>query len=208
MGTRGAIGVVINGQTKVVYNHFDSYPDAVGADVVDFLHDSFTKLGPEGALTWLREKAIAFEKVKTPEPTPDDIVRLAKYARQRNGPDSEVEWYDLLRDAQGELGKTLEAGVYECAREFLDDGLFCEHAYIVNLDEETLEYYEGFFQLNPRIGPDERGRYWKEESRGGHGYGPVVLLETFKLSEITEPQVVVERMKAVRAEKAKEPEDG
>lgn len=200
MGTRGAIGFFINGETKVAYNHFDSYPDAVGADVVDFLADTYKKLGPADALAWLREKATAFAPTKTEKPTPDDIVRLAKYARQRDL-DSDVEWYDLLRNAQGDLGKALDAGVFEDARYHLDDGLFCEHAYIVNLDEETLEYYEGFFKFNPRTGPTERGRYWTEEQVRSNDYGSVVLLETFKLSEITEPQVVVERMKAVRAEK-------
>lgn len=208
MGTRGALGFIVNGETKVCYNHFDSYPDAVGYDVVEFLDATFKKHGPTGGIVWLRQKATELQEVKTDKPTPDDIVRLAKYARQRNDFDPNIEWYDLLRHTHGKLGMILDAGVYECSLDFLNDGLFCEHAYIVNLDEETLEYYEGFFKYKPLSGPSERGRYWKEDTSGKEDYGPVVLLETFKLSEITEPQVVIERMKAVRAVKEKEPAHG
>ena len=37
MGTRGAIGWSKGGVTKVTYNHFDSYPDGLGLDVVKYL---------------------------------------------------------------------------------------------------------------------------------------------------------------------------
>ena len=34
MGTRGAIGFRLDGVDKVAYNHFDSYPSGLGADVL------------------------------------------------------------------------------------------------------------------------------------------------------------------------------
>lgn len=42
MGTRGFIGLIIAGKRHAVYNHFDSYPDGLGRDVVRFIN-SLTK---------------------------------------------------------------------------------------------------------------------------------------------------------------------
>ena len=36
MGTRGAYGFRKNGEDKVTYNHFDSYPDGLGSSVMQF----------------------------------------------------------------------------------------------------------------------------------------------------------------------------
>src|SRR5688572_15254939 len=37
MGTRGFMGVVIDGEMKIGYMHWDSYPDGVGKDVLETL---------------------------------------------------------------------------------------------------------------------------------------------------------------------------
>ena len=37
MGTRGAFGFLVDGETKVTYNHWDSYPSGLGQDLVDTL---------------------------------------------------------------------------------------------------------------------------------------------------------------------------
>ena len=36
MGTRGILGFRKNGLDKLAYNHFDSYPEELGANVVKF----------------------------------------------------------------------------------------------------------------------------------------------------------------------------
>ena len=36
MGTRGALGFKINGEYKVTYNHFDSYMEGLGKEVISF----------------------------------------------------------------------------------------------------------------------------------------------------------------------------
>ena len=65
---------------------------------------------------------------------------------------------------------------------FLVDSLFCEYAYIVNLDENVLEFYVGFNK-----DPNAKGRYAKlsdpiviDESRRYYG---VALKKTFPLDE-------------------------
>jgi len=37
MGTRGSFGFRIKTKDKLAYNHFDSYPDGLGASVCDFM---------------------------------------------------------------------------------------------------------------------------------------------------------------------------
>jgi hypothetical protein len=40
MGTRGTWGFVLDDREKLTYNHFDSYPDGLGADLLNWLRDS------------------------------------------------------------------------------------------------------------------------------------------------------------------------
>lgn len=35
MGTSGLFGFVYNGKYYVVYNHYDSYPDGLGQDIIN-----------------------------------------------------------------------------------------------------------------------------------------------------------------------------
>ena len=37
MATRGAFGLTHKGQTKMIYNHYDSYPEGLGRDFVDWI---------------------------------------------------------------------------------------------------------------------------------------------------------------------------
>lgn len=37
MATRGSFGLTHKGQTKMIYNHWDSYPDGLGREFVDWI---------------------------------------------------------------------------------------------------------------------------------------------------------------------------
>lgn len=37
MSTRGAYGFRIDGQDKITYNHFDSYPDSLGVNLLQWM---------------------------------------------------------------------------------------------------------------------------------------------------------------------------
>ena len=52
MGTRGAWGFKLNGENKITYCHFDSYPSGLGMDVVKTL----TKIINENKMDSLKEK--------------------------------------------------------------------------------------------------------------------------------------------------------
>ncbi len=157
MGTRGAIGFWKDGEHKVTYNHFDSYPDGLGNDVLTFVN-KYT----------VNELNMAFEKIKLIEegskPTEEQIKQCEKYTDLAVSNQSTTDWYCLLREAQGDLEAYANAGFMPNNQEFLNDSLFCEWAYIINLTNDVLEVYKGFQQSKPEgryseAPPNEQGYY-------------------------------------------------
>lgn len=139
MGTRGSFGFRVNGQDKLMYNHFDSYPSGLGLDVLAFLKGT--------NLDTLTKKVAKLEPVnnKVP-PTPEQIAKCTKAGTVNLSVSerSTKDWYCLLRNAQGDFKKLLKVGLFEPANNFILDSLFCEWAYIANLDTGKLEVYQGF----------------------------------------------------------------
>lgn len=60
---------------------------------------------------------------------------------------------------------------------FIKESLFCEYAYIINLDNMTLEFYNGF-QRKPQYG----NRFGSDSNN--HGYFPCRLVGIFKIFDI------------------------
>lgn len=171
MGTRGAIGVRQDGDLFVTYNHFDSYPEGLGADMVAFCRD----LSAE-KLEILKERFKHVVIVRSDDvPTEEDQKRYVEagfYDSSVSGRTTE-EWYCLLRNLQGMryLQAVLDG---ECqhwidSKEFLKDSLFCEYAYLINLDDGTLEFYEGFNKEPDKNSPLP----FKQEPDKDDGYYPV-----------------------------------
>ena len=192
MGTRGALGFRIDGKDKIAYNHFDSYPSGLGAAVAKFLvKAASTRAG----LARLQAKARLLQAIpKDSKPTPEDIKRCAKYTDLGVSNQSTDDWYCLLRNAQGNPAAMLQVQKYEDSASFMLDSLFCEYAYIINLDENVLEFYRGFQDL-----PHDKGRYAKDLSmmnaklaENRSTYFPVALLRTFRLNRI--PKSIVALM--------------
>lgn len=172
MSTRGAFGVRIDGQDKVTYNHSDSYPSGLGEDI----------LGVTEALLVDRPKfermARALRPVdKSKLPSPEDINYLRPWTNLQVSEQSTQDWYCLLRNTQGDLEAVLEAGLYEDGIKFMGDSLFCEYAYIINLDEDVLEAYKGF-QKEPSA-----SRF--EASRPESGYYAVKLMGVMPLNSLS-----------------------
>lgn len=145
MGTRGAVCLVVDGTEKVIYNHWDSYPDGLGEGVASWLRDS---LADEDAA---RHAVQSLQPVDaTVDPTAEDFERYGEF----HDPNVSTgkDWYSLLRHTQGNLPMTLKAGLYEPSPDFPLDSLFCEWAYVVDFDARQFEVYEGFRQTPPTDG--------------------------------------------------------
>jgi hypothetical protein len=181
MGTRGMWGYVIEGEEKFAYNHFDSYPSCLGAELLEHVRGA--------DLDDLREKSRALQLVTDETPPTleqqERMVALGAYdgAVSTGRP---TEWYSLLRNTQGDPELTLKAGLMEDGHEFAIDSLFCEWAYVIDLDAGQFEVYEGF-----QKSAHDRGRFADRADPGllngsadGRTYYPVALVAQWPLDAL------------------------
>ena len=179
MGTRGFVGFVVDGTEKIAYNQFDSYPDGLGVDVLEWLRSAAADVAS------LRERATALRVVQSDtEPTAEDVERLAGFADLKVSTKDPREWYVLLRETQGEPALMLQAGVIEDASHFPLDSLFCEWGYLVDLDAETFEVYQGFQQSPHRKGRFAGRRGPMRAGLIGGAYRPVALAKSWPLDKL------------------------
>ena len=160
MGTRGLFGFRKNGQDKAVYNHYDSYVEGLGKDFLSFI------LLNREALDGFFEKIHEINPRTSPSP---EVIDYCKEMGWYNGSVSEQspqDWYCLLYGLQGlkewQRCIDLKKDVFiENYIHFIKDSLFCEYAYIYDIDTHTLEFYKGF-----QTEPDEKNRYGVQEDGG------------------------------------------
>lgn len=161
MGTRGLYGFRKNEQDKTSYNHFDSYPEGLGADVLKFIQNHSV-----AEMNEFYDRIIMVNEDATPTDEQKENCRKNGFVNLNVSNQSENDWYCLLRNVQGYL-----VDLYKCEfpymidnSDFIKDSLFCEYAYIINLDTNVLEFYKGW-QHVPQDGnrygevPDENGYY-------------------------------------------------
>lgn len=192
MGTRGAIGFVLDEKWYVTYNHFDSYPSYLGMNVLEFC---------KSVDDWevLKKRVRNLTLVDEDIPVPADLVeKYSCYGQTDMGgvriaAGTLENWYNLLRQIQGvQTLHEIYVGNLEHMIDnhlFMGDSLFCEWAYIIDLDEMGLRVYKGFNKdapnpykfnfLPPDIDPNQTLDYSKE-------YYPVKLLYTYNLAKLPE----------------------
>ena len=185
MGTRHLIAVQYNGEYKIAqYGQWDGYPSAQGVEVLKFIsnNDYLEKL--KSKLPNVR--FIDDEKDK------DFIESYNKSAPEYpNNLDSRTPeqkmWYESYMSRN--LGfRILENIANSQDKEillnnritFAADSLFCEYAYVVDLDSETFEIYRGF-QKSP---PAQGERFANLEVDKGSEYFQVTLVKKYDLSNL------------------------
>ncbi len=179
MGTRGIMGIRIDGRDKFAYNHFDSYPSGLGDAIVKDIRKIQQR---PYSWEWLEGKARALKTVKeNTKPSPTQQKAFSRYADVSVSRQSRTDWYCLLRNLQGDLIGTLEAGIMVDSKDFIYDSLFCEWAYVVNIDDALFEIYKGFQQEK-----HSSGRYARHKvmASAGSTYYPCALISTFSLAQI------------------------
>lgn len=156
MGTRGAWGFKCDGEYKVTYNHFDSYPEGLGKTVAEFVANH--------TIDELQEVAHNIEMVQSDKkPTPEQEQRLQKWEKETGisvsdtsvgGEEANGTWYQLLRKSQG-VPELYTKGLPFMTDdiEFLYDSIWCEYAYIIDIDDMVLRFYTGF-NKNPNAQGD------------------------------------------------------
>lgn len=186
MGTRNLICVVKDGEYKVAqYGQWDGGPSGQGSDCVDFILGEGNLEKLKGNLSKIRfldregkDKDFLEEYNKnTPEYIGDPDFRTPE----------QVYWWsnymsrDLGADILSSISKSTDDEILIDTRaSFAKDSLFCEWAYVLNLDSDELEIFQGFNTSKL----DESERFYFEETP--EEYYPVRLLKKFKFSELTD----------------------
>ena len=188
MGTRNLTCVQKDNKLIVAkYCQWDGYPDGQGRTVVDFILNKFDKVlflkkirnVSDMTTEELDEKWV--ECGAEPDTSGVNMTVSAKF--KANYPylhrDMGGEILEYIQNLEGEL-KIL------FSKDFAIDSLFCEYAYVLNLDEDTLDFFTGFNTDGPQRNiffdpeTDELERKKHRETI----YYPVKKMETFTFDEI------------------------
>lgn len=190
MGTRNLTAVMMDGNYKIAqYEQWDGYPSGQGITILKFLAGVGNIEKLKAALKRCRflddnqdKEFIAEYDANAPAWSTDPDNRTHKQKR----------WFNLYihRDIGGKILENIansedaEILLYNSI-DFAGDSLFCEYAYVVDLDKGTFEVYEGF-NKEP-LAADERFSGYPisevAESRSSMYY-QVKHIATFQLSEL------------------------
>jgi hypothetical protein len=183
MGTRGLIGFRSKDKDYLTYNHFDSYPESLGVSILEELEamdlDKLKKA--------VNKLVLVNEDSK---PTFEQRLDIAKEFWDLSVGDQTPEsWYCLMRNAQGQLMPYYSGKLKYMidSHNFILDSLFCEWAYIVNLDTMKLEVWRGFQKE-----PQEGSRYVKDKTKDKlvaakilpEEYYPCALVKEYPLKKL------------------------
>lgn len=189
MGTRNLTAVYVGGEYKIAqYGQWDGYPEGQGMTCLNFA---------KKFLTNKIDRETFAEKVRACSWIADEETER-RNAKIRNG---EVKnwkkvWPELSRDtgadilelvARSENGLMLHNNI-----DFAADSLFCEWAWVIDLDAGTFEGYRGFNQTH-ELTPDDRFYFLVEKEE--HGYKAITLAAKWSLDELPENDDFLEAFK-------------
>lgn len=178
MGTRGTTAVIKDGEFKIAqYGQWDHYITGQGMTALNFLNG-------EGNVEALRK---AVDEVTYP--TKEDIAAALKSVGSEDGwvtmeqGNAFDKIYPALSRNHGAkiLNMVANEGVREIQKDetFPMDSLFCEGAYVVDLDNNVFEVYTGFQTTKAK------GRFVESVTEANKdGYWPVTLLGSFPLDDL------------------------
>ena len=187
MGTRHLICVVSNEEYKVTqYGQWDGYPEGAGKVVLNFLRRDFVLDKFKKGLRNLYYNTPEQSKQEWMEcgvdPGDDsgmvglDIAERHKQQYPQNSRDTGAKILEIIQNLDAPMG-------IEDSLAFAGDSLFCEWAYVIDLDKNTFEAYKGFNEYPLVVG--ERFSFLSPETSQDDGnYYPVRLIATFDLREL------------------------
>jgi hypothetical protein len=209
MGTRNLIAVYLNGEYCIAqYCQWDGYPEGQGKDVLAFcrklqgkeVYDRFvrqlktTVWIEEEKLNQLWKEAGADERGMIEYNLAKEFSkRYPQFSRDTGAGILDWVYYGNHNLEQLELSNGIT---------FAGDGLFCEWAYVLDLDKNQLEVYKGFHQGD--INSEER---FANFERGPNSkYTPVKLRQAWSLEALPSEEDFIEtfRKEDVEQESAEE----
>lgn len=187
MGTRNLTMVISGGEVKVAqYGQWDGHLDSSGKVVADFI--------VKADLESFKQKVDKCEFV-----TYENYIK-DKWTEAGADPNSDLVSFgvsDKFHAMFPELSRDTGAGILDLINnsnglkiknsiDFVSDSLFCEYAYVVDLDNGILEVYEGFNNRPPHKSERFADFPIENPSSLGNQYYPVGLVAEIPFEEIDE----------------------
>lgn len=171
-----------NGEYKVAqYGQWDGYPEALGASILNFLHninlDMFRSRIDN--VSFLNQED--FDEINKHIESAREII--PKYEWQKMYP-------ELSRDTGGDILSMImfkDKTKLKNSIEFAADSVFCEWAYVIDLDKNVFEVYRGFNEKP--LNENERFYFLEEKAKGK--YHPVVFVKSYKLDELPDEKIFI-----------------
>lgn len=171
MATRGLYGFYKNGINKLTYNHYDSYPSYLGNNILNFIKQS--------TVTELNEIFQSISLVNDDNyPNENERIQLEDLGYSVTYKDEPLRWGEIISAHAGDFSLLKNKFPFMLNNnDFIKDSLFCEWAYIINLDSNNLEIYRGF----QKTSDDNR---YKIDTPSSGGYYHCKLIKTISFDEL------------------------
>lgn len=182
MGTRNTTMVISNGATKVAqYGQWDGYPGGQGATALKFLKRANLKTFKE------KVDSLGVFSDQEIEALGDDWKEMYGYLSRDLGADilNAIMFGEYEQSDYPNAKKLIKCDIKKVRLDenFPGDSLFCEWCYVVDLDKNTFEVYEGFNKTplteNDRFFPLQAAIKEREEK-----YYPVKLVKSYPLDKL------------------------
>lgn len=180
MGTRNLTAVYMDGEYKVAqYGQWDGYPEGQGVICLDFLRDKMKE-------SIFREKLKNVHFITTEAMTgiwEEFGATSAGFISSDNYDKLKKAYPELHRDTAAEILEMIQDGKVKFLRndiEFAADGLFCEWAYVIDLDRRTFEVYTGFHH-EPLT---EKDRFFFLKDKEENGYSGVHMVYGWSIDSL------------------------
>lgn len=190
MGTRNLTAVYVDGEYKVAqYGQWDGYPEGQGMTCLTFARNFLANKADREAFAdkvracrWITEEEIARRNA------------MIDNGAVKNWP---KVWPELTRDTCSgilELVARSESGLFLSNNiTFAADSLFCEWAWVIDLDAGTFEGYKGFNQ-GRTLTPEDRFYFLMDKAEGS--YLPVTLAAKWSLDDLPEEDAFLAAFKS------------
>lgn len=200
MGTRGLTAVVVDGKYKIAqYGQWDHYPSGQGVTALDFCREYLTTEKGRAAF----REALARVRFVAPDEHRQmwrSVGVKGAWPSTEQGRAFDMKWPFFSRDHGAKILELVLGAKGEVLLSnhiaFAADSLFCEWAYVIDLDERTFEVYQGFNQKPLRNG--ERFKFLRVSKRAEKRedrYYPVRLAHKFDLDNLPTKAVFLETLR-------------
>jgi hypothetical protein len=180
MGTRNLTCVVVDGKMKVAqYCQWDGYLSGQGKDLMEFIAKTmvFSKFKKAIQKCTLLNQAQIEARYK-------EVGIDGEYMDENEAKQLTEKFPSFSRDTGAKLLYLIqEKGVRDLidSSSFAADSLFCEYAYVLDLDNKNLEIYRGFQKSEPK--KNERFYYLTKHTKKDD-YKPIHLVHIFSFKDI------------------------